>query len=200
MNKFFEKYLPDEVVSAYEARRLMYDQINDVGSKGAKFFVSSIPFLLGFLLGLLLSKHFSKDIAQAALTISGVLAGFVVTMMLFTGTVDGANDLNLEEAQNYKKKVIYLLWSQVTSLGFYLLTVLMSIVWIFFNEVDALKDGIVIISGLVVGFLSVSVVRTFILPYQIFELHNFTLTSLVLRKQDECNKKIEEFKQGFDDE
>jgi hypothetical protein len=153
--------------------------------------------LVGAGLGYFLNEFLSPNAALAILTVSGVLAGFVVTMMLFTGKVDGAQSLNLEQAVDYRRKVVYLLWSQITSLGCYLLTIVASILWLAFKEIESLSSGLPFISAVMIGFVSVSLARTFLLPYQIFELHNFSLNSLVEKKKSEESYKVKKIREDL---
>ncbi|WP_111266308.1 hypothetical protein [Marilutibacter maris] len=111
----------------------------------------------------------------ALLAFSALVVGFIVALMLFTGTVGNMAALSLEQLQAHTARIKYLLVSQTTTLAAALLTTISAIVWLILFSVSAQKLLIDVNSGLIGGFMLITLIRTVLLPLQIFELHAATL-------------------------
>lgn len=195
-----KEIVPDELVSAHYSRLEMNESLNNVSLRNLKQFLSSVPFFMGLFLGFAFSKSISTDLAQVFVALIGILSGFVVTLMLFTGRIDGTENLDYEAACNYKKKIVYLLWSQTITLSVYIYTALFSILWIFLQSPYITQVNQGFIAAIMIGGLFMSVFRTLLLPYQIFELHSFNLQSLLDSKERENQQKLSDFNKAMSDE
>lgn len=151
----------------------------------------ALPFSMGMVLGYHvapLSPESGAALVRGLLSFSGLLSGFMVTLMLFTGRTEKAESLSLEAAKTYREKVIYLLWSQTQTLAFGLLTALLSIAWMVTDDTVILHAGITIA---LFGFFGVAVTRLVLLPFQIFDLHQFALDQMVEEKVRDAELKAQ---------
>lgn len=181
--------LPEEVGSAVSAAAEMYSVVRG----GKKFWLPQILFLLApVIFGLSLGMWFicntgesqKAQVVQAVsafVTVVTVLAGFVVTLMLFTGRTQGADRLSLSDADLYINKIVFLQFSQILTLIIHLLCVTLCILWLLVQSVyDGL--GVDFMFALASGLMVLSLLRTLIMPFQIFEVHYFELNALRAEK------------------
>ncbi|MNR26819.1 hypothetical protein D3C85_1440550 [compost metagenome] len=130
------------------------------------------------------------------MTFISVLAGFMVTLMLFTGRSGGAKQLTVDQAPLYVEKITYLLFSQAVTLAVHIVCILGCLAWLI---VQSHGDGALMGQWLFVatiGLLLLSMFRTLLLPFQIYEVHHFELTAMVEEKNEEFRKALRE-RQGL---
>ena len=200
--------IPDEWQSAHAAMRDMQANASKTAHPHIKNLVSFVvPFATGTYLGGKTYVLINESFQLAVLTFVGILTGFVVTLMLFTGRQNGMESLSLENAKQFKDKVIYLLWSQSATLTTYLLTAITALVWLaVVGDDPSFKDEAVgnwaqmILGSISIGFLLLAIVRTILLPYQIYELHNYSLSLLVHDKEKELDRDLSDKKQSIPDD
>lgn len=191
--------LPDEWQSAFMSFAEMLANAKATSHFWLKQLVGwLVPFLVGaiitwvFTYSSSLSESFaSARLGTAVIAFTAIVSGFMITLMLFTGRVDGAQHLSAAQAERFRAKVSYLLLTQGLSVFAHVMTAVSAIVWMMMLVFEAdqmwLRTGMVMMNGLAI----VSVVRTILVPLQIFELHSFALDALVTSKQDEEVKEIE---------
>lgn len=185
----FGRYIPDEIKSSWSSACNMIENAKKTNSFACKLFLSySIPVVVGILIGFLAHRylppstlsHSIGKIAATLSTLASVFSGFIVTLMLFTGRGAGASSLAYEKACTYAQKIKYLLFSQLQTLVSYLVVMLVS-----FSEL-LLSPGITT-SKFYIGTLSACVLiaatRTILIPFQIYEIHEFELDSIVEEKK-----------------
>lgn len=135
----------------------------------SKFWASGTPGLLA--------------VAAGALTYAAILIGFVVNLMLFSGKIGRHADYKLEELAIVVERVRYLLYSQLVTMfsaiglsAVSLITILALAV-----GVDALSAKILVSAS--AGFALICILRTAILPLQIYELHEASFISALSRNK-----------------
>lgn len=190
--------VPDEVQSAASAAADMLGVVKQTSHFWLKqAFAALLPLAIGYLLGWWLAKGASakqiesiQDIVTAIMTLASVLAGFMVTLMLFTGRTSGTKVLTADQAPLYVEKITYLLFSQALTLIVHILCILLCMVWLIAQSASA--DVIVAraLFAVCVGFLALSMLRTLLLPFQIYEVHHFELNAMVDEKNREFMQSI----------
>ncbi len=189
--KMRDIFVPDEWQTIPELARQISAIVGQTSHAKFKQIVGFLaPFLVGASLAYIstpLDLAAGAVVVRGALTLSGVLAGFMVTLMLFTGRAEKTDSLSLEAAQEYRGKVFYLLWSQTQTLVLSVITAMLALLWLFVagTKVNFLIDGVTVA---LFGFLCVSFLRVFLLPFQIFDMHKFALDRMVDEKRLEENK------------
>lgn len=194
--------VPDEVQSSASATLKMFRAV----SKARNFWSKQIfAFLAPVLIGVFISyfvvpdisifkdKGTLKDVITNIMTFGSVLAGFVVTLMLFTGRTDGANSLSVDQANDYISKVKYLIFSQILTLIVYLSCILTCLWWLVCYGLEFAPVYLNFSWHLTAGLLLLSVLRTVLLPLQIYEVHDFELQTLHDEKTDDYEKSVREF-------
>lgn len=180
--------IPDDWLSAARAAHDMGRVVRNTSYATTRRVIGfGLPMLIGVVIGIIFHAKISSNISESVLTLSGVLAGFVVTQMLFTGRVAGAELLGFEDVKEYAEKIIYLLWSQVLTLMVYLATALVALGHMTVDDKTPEVIGLML-SALLIGFLSVAIIRTVLLPYQIYEIHRFSLNALIHEKEKLVNE------------
>lgn len=197
--------LPDEVQSAAAAGSEMLRVVSQTSHFWLKQTIAAvIPLGVGALAGYWLSEGVVsstqlvaiKDIMMGIMTFISVLAGFMVTLMLFTGRSGGAKLLTVDQAPLYVEKITYLLFSQAVTLAVHISCILGCLAWLI---VQSHGEGTVLGQWLFVatiGLLLLSMFRTLLLPFQIYEVHHFELMAMIEEKNEEFRKALRE-RQGL---
>lgn len=164
----------------------------------------SLPFVCGALIVYLTIHHGGADaqpsfkqevaprLATAVIAFAAIVSGFMITLMLATGRTDGTADLNEVQAQKFKEKITYILLVQGLSVCAHILTAVSSLTWLLMLSVGASDHYLQCVMIGIGGFVTVSIIRTVLVPIHIFELHAFTLSALVSSKQEEAKKRVEQ--------
>lgn len=159
----------------------------------------AIQFVLGAVVAAIAYAHISadsmkdmKDFMAALLALSALVVGFVVTLMLFTGGLSDMSSLSLEQVKGHAIRTKYLLVSQATTLGSALVLGVVSLVWVIFSAVGGSPWVLQVIFSVAGGFLFITVLRTVLLPIQIFELHSAALRDKVEAKAKEVADKYKQ--------
>lgn len=147
-----------------------------VGAVGSYFFAIRLaePARVGTLLAIL----------AAVLAFGGLLVGFLVTLMLFTGRLHSLDGMKLEVVKGYAARVRYLLASQASSLGSALVMSLLSVIAMLLAGVEAPQVSTALMSAATFGFFTVCAVRSLLLPMQIYELHQAALNDEIKKAAD----------------
>lgn len=200
--KWKDYLIPDEIQSAQAAASDMLA----VATKTSHFwfkqlFAMLLPICLGALCGWLLVNYAGtsepkdggifKDIVIAAMTLASVLAGFMVTLMLFTGRTSGASEVSVDDTQDYIAKICYLLFSQALTLIIHVCSVVFGLAWLALFSVSAATIITDIIFCVTLGFMCLSLARTLLLPFQIYEVHHFELKAMADAKNAAFMKSLE---------
>lgn len=116
-----------------------------------------------------------------------------MNLMLFMGKVPKAANLTYEDALEYRQQILYLLWTQCLTFLLYALTLAFGVVVLWQSSLsDNASNELyrVIFQALFVGSFSAAFVRSIVLPYQLADLHGFTLDRYVEGVKRERNSAI----------
>lgn len=160
---------------------------------------SVYQFALGAIPGALCSdavREFSEGAIAAIfggiLAFSGVLAGFLVTLMLFTGRLGTTQALTLESVRSYGSRLRYLLVSQAATLMYMMAVAVLAVLYLFVSFADAPLIVHSVLLALLAGGLASGVVRSVLLPIQIFELHDAYLDDELAAKAQEVDARFKQ--------
>lgn len=199
--KIRDVLVPDEVQSAAAAAMQMLRVVTQTSFFWLKHAIAAgIPIAIGAGVGYWLSSFEMvpqridaiRSVVTGILTFVAVLAGFMVTLMLFTGRTDGAKSLRVDAAELYVEKVTYLLFSQALTLAIHLLCALCCIAWLMLQGSDVVDWAERALLIATFGLLALSMLRALLLPLQIYEVHHFELRSVVDEKIEEQRQELAE--------
>ena len=131
-------------------------------------------------------------LSAGVLAFSAIVIGFVVSLILQTGRVEQNVSLSLEQFQEYTDKLRYLIHSQIVTLMSCLLLTGTLLLWCMLLAAGAVHQTIIGIGILCGGLLLISLLRTFLLPLQIYDLHDFALDQAETAKREQVNRDIRE--------
>lgn len=187
--------VPDEIQSAKHAASELVKVASKTSHFWLKQFVASVlPLVAGGVTAyLVLSKASVQSspegldsVVSSILTLASVLAGFMVTLMLFTGRTTGTSSLTVDQLPRYIDKITYLIFSQAFTLFILIFTSMLCIMWmVISSETTAWSPYIIIFGAVISGFIVLSLLRVILLPFQIYEVHRFELDSIYEEKVKE---------------
>lgn len=191
-------WVPYEWAIAGHTLAEMAQTLGHMRASSLRFLVGSgIPFALGAGVGLLLRSQMadadaSTRVAVAAgiLAFTGILIGFTVTLMLFTGRIDRAAEMSVAYLYAYAARIRALLVSQATTLFIAVITGVVTLVWTLLLASTPVHAGTVPTGVVLAGLTAVCLARTFLLPFQIYELHETWLRDLLLDREQAHNAKL----------
>jgi len=150
-------------------------------------FVARLLFLIVVLLGayqLVSYRPLSVEIISSAITAISILAGFLATLILFTGSREGVEDLDHHTAERVVKSLFLLLGFQLRVFFRYLFTIAIGLTW-FFLLGHSVR---VIVETLFVTGLIYSLLLSLLLPLQLYELHSFRLKEVIKKKKKQAQQ------------
>jgi len=191
------KWLPEEIVNLV----LVIRQFGVV-SKAATNHICSLAlnlafFAIGGVVGYMLSVSAQDKILDSLLSFCGIIIGFVITAMLFSGRNQSADKLELEQARVYALKTKYILVSQTQTLIAFLFCVGFSLFAIMCKNSKLSSVDTQLVFALAMGYFSLGVYRTVFLPFQIYDVHSFALESLILEKEEQARLNVKTVMDGF---
>lgn len=174
----FSSLIPEEIRNARLANEDLA-HVASVASNHCAFLVFNfLVMLFGAVVGYYLRDLIDKDILETIITFSGVIVGFVITAMLFSGRSAFAVGLNLQQVKVYRAKTKYMLLSQANTLFAYIFCLAFCVATLFTLKMGA-HAGAGWLGSTAFAFLFLGGYRTLLLPYQIYEVHSFSLDNLV---------------------
>ncbi|WP_254813467.1 hypothetical protein [Xanthomonas campestris] len=200
--------LPHDVRSAFATLKHLRTQVGEHQEARAQYFFAIALLFLGSVLTWALMPvvpDLAKEgvgssllaVAAGALAYAAILIGFVVNLMLFSGKIESPQGYSPEELNLIIPRLRYILYSQMVTLfaaiGLSAMTLLGSLV--IAAGVDRIALGpVLFLSG---GFAFLCVVRTALLPLQIYELHETSFSSMAalskkIAKAKHANRSHEE--------
>lgn len=200
--KLKDYFVSDEIQSALDAGQQMFGVVTQTSYFWLKQAIAILtPILIGYLISQCLINSFilttTKEQLHSLISAVGssmavitVLAGFTVTLMLFTGRASSTKSLTADTAQAYVDKVTYLLFSQALTLLLHVISVLACLTWIFIQSLQDDQLASPAVLSLTAGLVLLSLLRTLLLPLQIFDVHQFELRGMV-------DEKIQEFQESI---
>lgn len=174
------KYLyliPEEVRNA----KLISDELGEVartGSSNTAYLCWNVSVLVvGGVLGYLGSSFVDDNLLNAIIAFAGVIIGFVITAMLFSGRSQYLTKMTYEQTLLYAHKTRYMLMSQINTLFAFLMCLLFSVL-----TMVSIKSGYLHAPTALVfasGFFVLGCYRILLLPFQIYDVHSFALDNLI---------------------
>lgn len=194
--------VPHDWRAAAQVLKTLRKQTAEYRERIAQLFISlAVPGTVGAAFARVVLPHALAKVGAADTLIAlsaGVLAftaiviGFVVTLMLQTGRIEQHVTLTFEQFLIYTGKLRYMLHSQLVTLLTSLLLTGALIFWCILLAADANTDTLIWIGTLCGGLGMVTIFRTFLLPLQIYDLHDFGLEEAKNIKRDQVNRDIKE--------
>jgi hypothetical protein len=153
------------------------------------FALGAIPGALASPAVVELSEGALGAIFGGVLAFCGLLVGFLVTLMLFTGRLGAVQSLSFEDLRSYGSRLRYLLVSQAVTLAFAMICAVLCISYliVYFLGAPLLLHSVNL--AMLLGFLMLCLARSALLPIQIFELHDAHLHDELSAKAEDNNKK-----------
>ncbi|MBA0099822.1 hypothetical protein WH218_12210 [Stenotrophomonas indicatrix] len=191
--------LPDELQSASTASMRLFAAANQTSHFWLKQFTGmAVPFGFGVAAGVLMLNRLIKpsemedfrEIVVGILTFVSVLAGFMVTLMLFTGRTAGAGSLSVGQTPKYIDKVTYLLFSQALTLAVHIVCAAVCLIWLLLNAIESAGVATTVMFFVALGLIVLSMARSLLLPFQIYEVHQFEFESLLESKIAERDERL----------
>lgn len=174
------KYLyliPEEVRNA----KLVSDELGEVartGSSNTAYLSWNVSILvIGGVLGYLGSSFVDDNLLNAIIAFAGVIIGFVITAMLFSGRSQYLTKMTYEQTLLYAHKTRYMLMSQINTLFAFLMCLLFSVL-----TMVSIKSGYLHAPTALVfasGYFVLGCYRILLLPFQIYDVHSFALDNLI---------------------
>ncbi|WP_447936925.1 hypothetical protein [Thermomonas fusca] len=194
--------VPHEWRAAAQVLKILRQHAIEYRERAAQLFVSlAVPggvgaFVAWAVLPRALARNGATDtliaLSAGVLAFTAIVIGFVVTLMLQTGRVEQHVTLSFEQFQLYAEKLRYMLHSQIVTLMAALLLTGVLILWCVLLVADANAGTLVWIGSLCGGLGMITMLRTFLLPLQIYDLHDFGLEQAKNVKRDQVNRDIKE--------
>ncbi len=173
--------LPDEWMSAAGAGSDLLGAAKKTSYGVVKLFVSiGGPVLTGAFIFYVVDRYLfgiagkmDEDVFRTVVTVVAILAGFMITTILFTGRPNGLSALTSHELREVRDKVSYLVLSQCLTLASHIACILFCLICIAaFSDLTWFPTWASTISA---GLLLNSILRASILPLQIWEVHAFAI-------------------------
>ncbi len=175
--------IPEEVRNAKQISNELKEVANSASSNKAYIGWNLIVMVLGACIGFLGAGYIDDSLLNAAIALSGIIIGFTITSMLFSGRSQYLTKLTYEQTALYAHKTRYMLMSQINTLFAFLMCLIFSML-----SMVAIKSGLldkVIMIVVASGFLTLGCYRIVLLPFQIYEVHSFALDNLVAESREE---------------
>lgn len=175
----FISLIPEEVRNA----KLVRDELSEVAKSGSsnRVYLGWNFMILAFsgVFGFFGAPYVDDNLLNAVIAFDGVIMGFVITAMLFSGRSQFLTKMSYEQTMLYAHKTRYMLMSQINTLFAFLMCLLFCVLTMLSLK---LKGGFLDRTTLVVlsaGFFGLGCYRVLLLPFQIYEVHSFALDNLV---------------------
>ena len=131
-------------------------------------------------------------VAAGVLAFAAILIGFVVTLMLSTGKVELPSHIQYEEVEKFLERTKYLLYSQAVTLFAAIVLCGVIVVWSLMVAAGLDSRILVPVGAIAGGFTGICLIRSMLLPLQIWELHRAGFDYLLAswrRASDEKHRK-----------
>ncbi|MBA1277228.1 hypothetical protein [Stutzerimonas stutzeri] len=181
------RLIPEEIQNALETNRELGDIAHQAENHVSFVVLNFLVLALGYTVGLLIHRAVDADVIGSILTFCGVIIGFVITSMLFSGKSEYVERLTLEQTKKYCLKTKYMLLSQSNTLFAYIFCSVFLVVSLILIKLsfDTFAKYTIALS---MAYLALGGYRTLVLPYQIYEVHAFALESIASDALDRTSK------------
>lgn len=174
------KYLyliPEEVRNA----KLVSDELGEVARSGtsntAYLCWNALVLVVGGVPGYFGASFVDDNLLNAIIAFSGVIIGFVITAMLFSGRSQYLTKMTYEQTLLYAQKTRYMLMSQINTLFSFLMCLLFCILTMVSSKSGFLHQPTAVAFS--AGFFVLGCYRVLLLPFQIYDVHSFALDNLI---------------------
>lgn len=174
----FSSLLPEELRNVQLVNRELADVARASQSNPVYLAFNMAVFFLGACLSLLCSDFVDEGLLNAIIAFSGVIFGFVITAMLFSGRSQYVGKLTYEQTLLYVLKTKYILMSQINTLFAFLMCLVFCLLTMLAVKTKLLLDKDIAVF-LASGFFFLGCYRMLILPFQIYDIHSFALNNLI---------------------
>lgn len=187
--------LPDEILAAARTVRDSYVHAaphRALRSRYLAFYlsVSAVGCWVGAIFQLVgVVGAESGEFFKTMLTTLAVLTGFMITTLSFTGKAEAAKSLTLEQLREFARKSNHLLFSQLVTLATHLVGI--SVILLLLLLKDTYPVASSMLCTVTFGLFLASLLRSFLVPVQIIELHRFTHAALIEDKRQDADKAAE---------
>jgi hypothetical protein len=174
----FSYLLPEEVRNVQVVNNELADVARSAQSNSVYLIFNSVVFIIGSCLSLFGTDFIDEGLLNAVIAFSGLIFGFVITAMLFSGRGQYLGKLTYEQTLRYVLKVKYILLSQINTLFAFLMCLAFCLLTMVAIKVKTSldKDAAAFFAA---GFFFLGCYRTLILPFQIYDIHSFALNNLI---------------------
>ena len=182
------KYLylvPEELRNAKKVNDSLASVATTSKSNRAYLLWNLSIFMVGAGLGGYFSKFVDDGFLNAIITFDGVIIGFVITAMLFSGRSQFVSRMTVEQTKIYSARTKYMLMSQINTLFAFLCCLGFSLLALLAAKTDLMLDRTVLV-GMVSGYFVLGCYRMMLLPFQIYDIHAFALDNLVQDSVDDA--------------
>lgn len=180
--------IPEEVRNAKQISDELKAVANSASSNKAYVGWNFMVLAFGAVVGLLGFRFIDEGLLNASIAFSGIIIGFTITSMLFSGRSQYLTRLTYEQTVLYAHKTRYMLMSQINTLFAFIMCLLFCML-----SMIAIKSGVLersIVTAIASGFLMLGCYRVILLPFQIYEVHSFALDNLVAESQKEVAEEV----------
>lgn len=194
--------LPHEWKSVWITLSALHADVAEHGDKATSFVFGLIfPFAIGAAISAFLLPSTLTDVpndketivsaASGILAFTGILVGFLVTLILFTGRFSYPEDTMLEELQFYVDRTKYLLYSQSVTIFAAIITTALVFIWCILVAGEAENISLLVLGHTIGGFTSICLFRTLLLPLQIYEMHVSWMEAMLESRRKAIEKEYE---------
>lgn len=194
MKKFLKKikttiinFFPDEWGNIIEVSKNILSTLSSTDNgKRRIFFGLIIFFIFGLITGDIFQTQISSlDFKNYVIKYLLVTLGFIITLMTFTGKIEFGENDSLEEAKEVSKRIHYYLANQLIT--FFIIILSLIIYFIYHETIIALGTSLKFIpekylpygNRLAFSLLFTASMRIIILPFQIYEIHSYSLSKKI---------------------
>ncbi|MBD9613920.1 hypothetical protein IB245_20670 [Pseudomonas sp. PDM02] len=174
----FSSLLPEELRNAQIVNRELADVARASQSNSVYLAFNLSVFLVGACLSIFGSDFVDEGLLNAIIAFSGLIFGFVITAMLFSGRSQFVGKLTYEQTLLYVLKTKYILMSQINTLFAFLMCLVFCLITMLAIKTKLYLDRDIAIF-LASGFFFMGCYRMLILPFQIYDIHSFALNNLI---------------------
>ncbi|MCL4485048.1 MAG: AbrB family transcriptional regulator [Nitrospirae bacterium] len=178
---------PDEWGNILEVSKNILSVISSTYNGKRRVFSGLIIFLiLGWIIGEFFQAQISSpDFKKYVIKYLLVALGFIITLMTFTGKIEFGENDSLEEAKEVSKKIHYYLANQLIT--FFIIIFSLIIYFIYHETVITLGTRLKFSpekllpygDRLAFSLLFTASMRIIILPFQIYEIHRYSLSKKI---------------------
>lgn len=170
--------IPEELRNAKKVNDALATIANTSKSNRAYLLWNFSIFIVGAALGGYFGRFVDDGFLNSIITFDGVIIGFVITAMLFSGRSQFVSKMTLEQTKIYAARTKYMLMSQINTLFSFLCCLGFSLLALLAAKTDLMLDRTILVS-MVSGYFILGCYRMMLLPFQIYDIHAFALDNLI---------------------